>query len=333
MVMLGKVTSVAAAEQASDAFELLLRGLGVELVKGGELERIHLVLKQLVDWHKGEGAPAPGKDLRKDFREIVGITPIIDLALKLPPASLAQFKKHFDLLNVGTPLQNVQAPRDDPSGDKVLELLVGLAAVRMGATVTLDDPDNAKGDNPDVLATYASDVWGFACKVPSGDAPATLFERVEEGIKQIERSAATRGLVVLNFKNRFDHDAAMPVLGKDDHGDLQLGVRRDHADLVDELKRFNEERIRAVVDYATPLEMAKLFAGKKALPALMLISQTTAGVRLPATLAPAGLAGAPVPTRVGFVHLINLSQSEEDDARVKAAEPMLRALNDALADV
>lgn len=333
MVMLGKVTSLADAEKASDAFELLLRGLGVELVMGGELERLHLVLKQLVDWHKGDGAPVAGKDLRKEFREIVGITQIIDLALKLPPASLAQFKKHFDLLNVGTPLQNVHAPRNDPSGDKVLELLVGLAAVRMGATVTLDDPDNAKGDNPDVLANYANDVWGFACKVPSGDAPATLFDRVEEGIEQIERSAATRGLVVLNFKNRFDHDAAMPVLGKDDDGDLQLGVRRDHAALVDELKGFNDERIRAMANYATPPEMAKLFQGKKALPALMLISQTTAGVRLPATVAPASLAGAPAVTRVGFVHLIYLTQSAEDNARVKAAEPVLRALNDALADV
>ncbi|MFO0570168.1 MAG: hypothetical protein U0263_31280 [Polyangiaceae bacterium] len=333
MVMLGKVTSLADAEKASDAFELLLRGLGVDLVKGGELERLHLVLKQLADWHRGDGAPPTGRDLRKEFRELAGITQIIDLALRLPAASLPQFKKHFDLLNVGTPLQNVQAPRNDPSGDKVLELLVGLAAVKMGATVTLDDPDNAKGDNPDVLATYANEVWGFACKVPSGDAPATLFERVQDGIEQIERSAATCGLVVLNFKNRFDHDAAMPVLGKDDDGDLQLGVRRDHAALVDDLKKFNVERIRAMAEYATPPEMAKLFANRRALPALMVISQTTAGVRLPAAVAPAGRAGAPVPTRVGFVHLIYLTQSAADEARVKAAEPVLRALNDALADV
>lgn len=333
MVMIGKVTSLADAEKASDAFELLLRNLGVELAVGGELERLHLVLKQLADWHRGDGAPATGKDLRKEFRELVGVTQIIDLALKLPPAALAPFKKHFELLNVGTPLQNVRAPRNDPSGDKVLELLVGLAAVRMGAAVTLDDPENAKGDNPDVLAEYANEVWGFACKVPSGDAPATLFERVEEGIDQIENSAATCGLVVLNYKNRFDHDAAMPVLGKDSDGDLQLAVHRDHAALVLELKRFNEERIRAMAEYATPPEMKKLFSGKKALPALMVVSQTTAGVRLPASIAPDGLAGAPAPTRVGFVHLLYLTQSKADEARVKAAEPMLRALNDALADV
>ena len=182
--MLGKVTSLADAEKASDAFELLLRGLGVALVQGGELERLHLVLKQLADWHAGRGAPADGKDLRNEFRELVGITQIIDLALKLPPESLQQFKKHFELLNVGTPLQNVPAPRNDPSADKVLELLIGLAAVGMGATVTLDNPDNAKGDNPDVLATYAKEIWGFACKVPSGYAPATLFERLEDGIDQ-----------------------------------------------------------------------------------------------------------------------------------------------------
>src|SRR5581483_10185057 len=112
MVMLGKVTSLADAERASDAFELLLRNLGVDLVNGGVLERLHLVLTQLADWHAGRGAPAAGQDLRNSFRELIGVTQIIDLALKLPPASLTQFKKHFELLNVGTPLQNMQAPRN-----------------------------------------------------------------------------------------------------------------------------------------------------------------------------------------------------------------------------
>jgi hypothetical protein len=332
MAMIGRLTSLKDAERASDAFELLLRNLGVELVKGGALERLHLILKQFADWHAGDGSPAAGQDLRVEFRDLVGITQIIDLALKLPTATLPQFKKHFDLLNRGMPLQNQRAPHNDPSGDKTLELLVGLAAARMGAEVKLDDPENAKGDNPDVLAKFANDVWGFACKVPSGDAPATLFERVEDGVDQIERSEATKGFVVLNFKNRFDHDAAMPILGRDEDGDPRLGVHRDHLALVAELRLFNEERIRAMTGYATAPVMAQLFAGKKALPALVIVSQTTAGVRLPASVASLGLAGAPVPCRVGFVQLIHLTQSNTEQARVQAAEPMLRALNDALAD-
>ena len=84
--------------------------------------------------------------------------------------------------------------------------------------------------------------------------------------------------------------------------------------------------------HATPPVMAKLFTGKKALPAVMIISQTTAGVRLPPGIAPPGLEGASAPTRVGFVHLIELTQSPADEARVKAAYPVLQALNDALAD-
>jgi hypothetical protein len=333
MAMLGKVTSLADAEKASDDFEMLLRNQGVALAKGGALERLHLVLKRMSDLHAGRGIVGPGEDLRRDFRDLVGVTQIIDLALKLPPASLPPFRKHFELLNVGTPLQNTPAPRNDPSGDKTLELLVALAAARMGAIVVLDDPENAKGDNPDVLATFASEVWGFACKVPSGDAPATLFERLAEGVVQIERSPATRGLVILNFKNRFDHDSEIPVLDKDDDGDLLLGVHRDHDRIVADLKEFSESRFRAMRDHATPLQLVKVFAGKKALPAVVVISQTTAGVRLPAGIAPPGAVGAPVPTRVGFVHLISLSSSAADDERIASAEPMLRALNDALADV
>lgn len=68
--MLGSLTSFAQAESASDSFEALLKTLGVTLANGGELERLHLVLKELSDCHKGTSSPPARVDLRKRFREL-----------------------------------------------------------------------------------------------------------------------------------------------------------------------------------------------------------------------------------------------------------------------
>lgn len=330
-MMLGSLTSFAHAEKASDAFEALLKDLGVTMTNGGELERLHLVLTELSAWHHGATPPPVGVDLRKRFRELVGTSHIVDLALSIGRAKLVPFKKHFDLLNVGTPLQNVAAPRNDPSGDKVFELLVGLAAVRMGAAVVVDDPEESKGDNPDVLADFDGTSWGFACKAVSGDAAATLFDRIAEGVEQIERSRASRGFVVLSFKNRFDHDLGMPSMGVGEDGEPLLGTHRDHASVVNSLRRFADERLAAMATHATEPEIVKLFQGKKSLPGVLVVSQTTAGLRLPAAIAPVGLQGAPVVARVGFLHLISLeSTSVSGPSRFdRQTAQMLQALSQA----
>ncbi len=69
----------------------------------------------------------------------MGLDHLMSLALDLGTERLQPFKQHFELLNVGTPLQNVAAARNDPSGDKVFELLIGLGAVRMSARQSLRD--------------------------------------------------------------------------------------------------------------------------------------------------------------------------------------------------
>ncbi len=198
----GKLTSFASADQSCERFKALLERLGVNIVSGGELHQLFSVIHQMADWHNQIGKPPDGVDLRIQFRKMVGLTHLMDLALSLPEEQLTPFAGHFELLNKGSPLQNIPALANDPSSDKVFELLVGLAAVRAGALVSLDDPHHPKGDNPDVIARFANDCWGFACKSVSGDAPATLFERVEDGVRQIEASEVSRGFVTVNFKNR-----------------------------------------------------------------------------------------------------------------------------------
>src|SRR5207245_2399261 len=67
--------------------------------------------------------------------------------------------------------------------------------------------------NPDVLSTFDGVRWGFACKVLNSPtfSPLTMFERLSDGIEQIEKSPAQVGCVVLNFKNVIDHNRTWPI--------------------------------------------------------------------------------------------------------------------------
>src|SRR5258708_56894 len=60
--------------------------------------------------------------------------------------------------------------------------------------------------------------WAFACKVMTGASPKSLFDRTLEGTRQIKRSTAERGCVIVNLKNRFDHRGFWPILNEEDLG-------------------------------------------------------------------------------------------------------------------
>lgn len=294
------------AERKTEAFEDLLKELGIRIEPKGALEQVCLDVNELADFHTGKAKPPAGADLRQHFRTLMGSDHLMTLALALGPEKLAPLKEHFALLNVGTPLQNVVAPRNDPSGDKVFELLIALGALRMGANITVDSPDRSKGDNPDVIATWKGVRWAFACKVPSGDSPITLFENLEKGVDQIEKSPSDRGFVMLNFKNRVDHAEAFPIVGYTAEGDPNFGPPPAPTAVIAKLRAFADARAQAMVDHATYREMEKLFAKKKALPGLLVWLQIAVAQRLPEGVAPAGLENAAAVGSVGALHAINL---------------------------
>ena len=317
------------AERKSDEFERLLKELGITIEQKGALEQVCLDVKELADFHTGKAKPSKGVDLRPHFRTLMGSDHLIRLALDLGAEKLAPLKEHFELLNVGTPLQNVEAPRNDPSGDKLFELLIALGALRMGADVTVDSPDRSKGENPDVIATWKGVRWAFACKVPSGDSPITLFDNIAKGVDQIEKSPADRGFVVLNFKNRLDHDGAFPIVGNMPDGDPIFGPPPDAKDVIEKLRAFATARAQAMVEHETYAETEKLFANKKALPGLLVWLQTVIAQRLPGGVAPEGLENAAAVGSVGVLHAINLVPTA-DPQRFDGADVLAKALFDGL---
>lgn len=67
--------------------------------------------------------------------------------------------------------------------------------------------------NPDVFVA-AHSLQGIACKVVSGKSLQTLIENIEKGSSQIAKSAATRGVVVIDVRHRVDAELMFPIVGK-----------------------------------------------------------------------------------------------------------------------
>ena len=65
--------------------------------------------------------------------------------------------------------------------------------------IKLDDPNYSTGDNPDIIFEFDNNSWAIACKALHSKAEKTLYDRIEDGTKQINRSNAKKGIVIVNF--------------------------------------------------------------------------------------------------------------------------------------
>jgi len=319
------LSSFAENDRLADDLEALLKRHGIQIARNSELERVCLEVKRLLDMHAGTADS--NEDLRGLLREAVGFRHLAKMIVKseqLP--GFDRMVPHFKLLNRGSTLQNTRAAPHDPASNKLFELVVGLAALNVpGTSVDMDHPNNAKGTNPDVLATFGTRTWGFACKVPNGTAHMSLFENIEKGVDQIEKSVAETGLVVLNFKNVIAHDELFPAMGRDKSGAPLIGAYQNSAEATKKLIEYVEKPLLGMMAHVGAQNVLKAFAGKKALPGVLVVVQAGVGVRLPTEGLPAEAAGKPVPTLISFLHPIPFS----DACCEPAVFSTLNALNQA----
>ena len=69
-----------------------------------------------------------------------------------------------------------------------------------------EDVKVARDDNPDVRCRIRHVRWGIECKVFDSSKPEKQMDRVKEGIRQIQDSAAIdRGFVAVNLTSVVDH--------------------------------------------------------------------------------------------------------------------------------
>jgi hypothetical protein len=282
-------------------FEQLLARHSIVIERGSDLESVCLNIQDLESRRRKESAISPMEDIRPMWRQSAGLIEILRMLIAADAHNRIQpFIPHLRLMNHSPGAQNVKSVVFDEDSNKLFEMLVGLSCVQFSDDVVLDDPELAQGDNPDVLFSSEGIKWGIACKVVNGQSPLTMFERIDDGVRQIEASAASKGFVLLCLKNIIDHEFAWPLLNTEkwQKGEEEpiFGAFRDQ-----EASRVREYLLELAATKTQDLLTANglvavsgLFEGTRVLPGIGFFLQTTASVSLPD--------GRPMVTTVGVLH-------------------------------
>lgn len=305
------LTSFQEIENLVHKFESILNRLNIRIAPGSTIEQLCLNLVDLSRKQREPGTLDNMRDIRIDYRPAFGVLDLMRKIVRLENnPSISAFHEHLELLNQGTVAQNIVA-RTDHNSSKIFELLIGLIAASVGSNVKMDHPSKSKGDNPDVLVTLNGVRWGFACKMLFGNSPLTLYERLEEGIEQIEHSEAEKGCVVFNLKNKIDHDLTWPLMNEVEfrNGGVepQFGSWRCKEDALKRLLMLGENERNSLLAINSNEKTKALFIGKKTIPSALLFLQTTTAVQTGEDTP------RPIMTNLGVFMLMNLFSVSDSD--------------------
>jgi hypothetical protein len=193
------------SEQSVYEFEKLLSKHRIKIKSGSELEKVSLKIMEANEKFKGRIKHDNKVDFRKDMSEVASLIDLLYHILRLKDhPDFTQLIPHFNLLNESKSIAfTTKSLISDSGNNKLFELYIALLCMDIGTNIRLDHPDNSKGDNPDILLEYAGSKWGIACKAMHTENIKTLFERIEDGTRQINNSEAEKGIVIVNMKNVF----------------------------------------------------------------------------------------------------------------------------------
>lgn len=221
---------------------------------------------------------------------------LYDLALKIMMVKdHPDFKElipHLVKLNECKIAQNQKSVIIDQDANKIIELYVAALCMKICEHVTLDNPIFSKGDNPDILATYCSKIWGFACKTIHTRNSRTIFENIIKAVDQIERSTATIGIPVINLKNVINHDSIWPKTSA--YNSVKIPADKLFEDI---------ESIRiSLLNEIGKNDITQIFKNKKSLPGVMFIAHST-------TLVFRNVNDkAPIATRLNMMNLLEIPE-------------------------
>ncbi len=270
-------------EQLVDSFEGILKGFGIPIQSGSELEKACLSVREVMHKNRNPYICDPREDIRREFREVLGIWVFLRQVVRLKDhVCFPQFVPHLELLNNGTVVQNTRLPVCQEATNKIFELLFALALLDLSDEVVLDHPSQAKGDNPDVLARIDGQYWGFACKTIYGLSGKTFYDNLKKGVEQIEVAPKAQvGIVLMNFRNIINQDKCWPIDNEAEYGNgaepTFAAFDRPEEFIREYISEVVTQKHRQVVAEIGLSDIMELFSGKKALPGYLAYCPTSTG--------------------------------------------------------
>ena len=261
------------------ALEGILRAHGIAVASPSAFEEAALTLTELEYLRKNPAAYDCTVDSREKWRRAMSLA---DLAQKIVPVrshpDFSQLVPHLRLLGGQADLSQFSfTTPQNQSNNKIFELYVAAMGLHVLSGCTIDDPLQSTGDNPDIMGRFDDILWAIACKAMHTTNPKTFCERIEEGVGQIERSAADRGIVIVNMKNTIDHNALWPARVVAGEYYYLTFPTLEHAlrPFVAEYKKLQTAAFS--VFGSEPGFYQHLFKGKKAAPYVLLVYSSVSG--------------------------------------------------------
>jgi hypothetical protein len=252
----------------------------LKLPPGSPIEAAGLAAMEMLETFRGNIPHDGQRDHRKEWRQAVALG---DMLRKVMQAtSHPSFDKIWPhvmlLLGTGNIALNMWNPREDSDANKIFELYMALVLAPLCPNLELDDPVHSSGGkNPDVIAQLDGSRWAFSCKVMHSDSPKTFIDRVEDGIRQIQRSDADKGIVVISLKNLLPHDDYWTAKRQSTLADYIYNSPIDHwpvvLHLLDICGSYDHQVINDLLGGSAAFN--DLFKGTKVVPAVLLHLCTT----------------------------------------------------------
>lgn len=154
--------------------------------------------------------------LRGEFTAAVAVH---DLAAKVLEVSghsqFADLLPHLKMLADGAIHLTEPQPAYADAYNKLIEVYWATLCLSAGLAVTLDDPENADGKNPDVITMDLSGKpqHAYAFKTIRSPHTQSILGHVTKGIDQIEKSASVDGIVALHLTPRLQTAGVWPPDG------------------------------------------------------------------------------------------------------------------------
>lgn len=168
--------------------ESTLNEHGIAVASHGAFEEAALTLTELEEFRKDPMSCDCTVDLREKWRRAMSLADLAEkiLLVKTHP-DFPQLKPHLKLLAGMADLSQFSTTSKENQGNnKVFELYVAAMAMHVLTQCSVDHPEDAEGCNPDIMGKFKGRTWAIACKAMHSKNPKTFYERMQEGIKQIE---------------------------------------------------------------------------------------------------------------------------------------------------